>query len=54
MRRGLKKACIALFLILTLVGTAGLGCAGGEEGKTTIIIGNLTDLTGWQRPLWSR
>jgi hypothetical protein len=51
MRRGLKKACIALFLILTVVGTAGLGCAGGgEEGKTTIVIGNLTDLTGVAAP----
>lgn len=50
MRRGLKKACIALFLVLTLVGTAGLGCAGGEKEKTTIIIGNLTDLTGVAAP----
>ncbi len=50
MRRGLKKACIALFLILILGSTAGLGCAGGEEEKTTIIIGNLTDLTGVAAP----
>jgi len=50
MRRGLKKACIALFLILILGSTAGLGCAGGEEGKTTIVIGNLTDLTGVAAP----
>lgn len=50
MNRGLKKASIALFMILTLVASAGLGCAGDEEEKTTIIIGNLTDLTGVAAP----
>src|SRR4030042_112825 len=50
MNHGLKKASISLFMILTLVVTACLGCAGGEKEKTTIIIGNLTDLTGVAAP----
>ncbi len=47
---GWKKASISLFIILTLVVTLCLGCAGGEKEKTTIIIGNLTDLTGVAAP----
>lgn len=50
MNHGLRKASIALFMILALVAAGSLGCAGGKEEKTTIIIGNLTDLTGVAAP----
>jgi hypothetical protein len=50
MNCGWKKASISLFMILTLVVTVCLSCAGGEKEKTTIIIGNLTDLTGVAAP----
>jgi ABC-type branched-subunit amino acid transport system substrate-binding protein len=40
------QVLVALFLVLALLGTAAFGCGGGEEGKTVITIGVMTDMTG--------
>jgi len=46
MRKGAKLAVLLLAVII-LVGGLATGCGGnGEEGKTTIVFGHLTDLTG--------
>lgn len=41
-----RKAAIACVMVLALVATLCFGCAGEEEEKITIVIGNLTDQTG--------
>ncbi len=40
------RIAIACFMVLALVATLCFSCAGEEEEKVTIIIGNLTDQTG--------
>jgi ABC-type branched-subunit amino acid transport system substrate-binding protein len=40
------KIAVACSMVLALVATLCFGCAKGKEEKVTIIIGNLTDLTG--------
>jgi ABC-type branched-subunit amino acid transport system substrate-binding protein len=37
-------------MVFALVATLGLACGKGEEGKTTIVIGNMTDMTGVAAP----
>jgi hypothetical protein len=46
----MKKSLIrgmACFLVLALTALFGVGCGGGgEEGKVTILVGEIIDLTG--------
>lgn len=44
------KLGVSCLMVLTLLVTLSLGCGGGDEGKTTIVIGNLTDLSGVGAP----
>ena len=46
MKKSWKRG-IACFLVLTLVAVPGIGCGGDEaDGEVTIVIGEVTDLTG--------
>jgi len=46
-----KKRVVSCLLVLTLAATLGLGCGGDEaEGKVTITIGHITDITGPAAP----
>ncbi|MBM4462724.1 MAG: ABC transporter substrate-binding protein [Chloroflexi bacterium] len=45
MRKGWTKG-VAFFLVVVLTAAFGVGCGGGSEGKVTITIGEVTDLTG--------
>ena len=49
MKHRWKKIAVSCLMVLALVSTLSLGCE-EEEEKTTIVIGNMTDLTGVAAP----
>lgn len=50
MKRKCKMAVAFVLILAVLVPLSSLGCGGGGDEKVTIVIGQMTDLTGVASP----